>query len=590
VAAGAARHRRFFGGSGLYGGGGGFGRDQGGRGGIGGGGGVGNDGGDGGFGGGGGGATGFLDPDAGHGGFGGGDGTEDRLGFSASGGGGAGFGGAIFSYAGDVTIRNSTFTGNSVERGEGGHCDNCVYHNGSDAGGAIFAVNGFLKIYNSTIAGNHVSGTAAGAGGGVYFLQMQDVPQLIEPPTFILENNIIANNGTNECVMKVSSSTLAGAFAGNLVQSNDSADPCPLAGIVNNPGDDPQLGPLQMNGGLTNTMAITSNSPAYGTADAATSLPTDQRGQKRPSKDGHGYDIGAFEACDGGADALLCNIPKSTDGTEPFKLRVLASPTTGGITEPAPNPSPLLPYLEPHDAVVFIAATPFSGGLYQAYYFRNWSGGVLNDPTSSYNAVLMDQDRTITANFQLHDFSLSANPTTLTIPLGGSASSTVTAVGLGDFADKIDLSAGIAPAGVHVSLSPGFLSAPYPASSSLSLTVGSSVTPQNYGQDVTGNSTGLSGALSHHVVVAVSIVATAAAIVNVINQDQVLGCIDNSGIGQSLIAKLNAYQTLASGGRLKARPTSWLRFSTRCRRKPASTFRPPARIPSAATCFMPGKR
>ncbi|HTI39691.1 MAG TPA: choice-of-anchor Q domain-containing protein [Vicinamibacterales bacterium] len=546
-----------YGGSGLYGGGGGGAADKGGRGGIGGGGGGGGNGGDGGFGAGGGGGHGiFIPGDSGHGGMFGSDGASD---VDGSGGAGAGLGGAIFSYGGDVTIRNSTFNGNFVQRGDGISClkpDGTSEYGcspsspASDAGGAVFAVNGFLKIYNSTIAGNHVSGTAAGAGGGVFFLQMQDVPQQFEPPTFVLDNNIIATNGTNECVMRVASSTLAGEFAGNLVQSNDSADPCPVEGIVKN-GEDPLLGPLLMNGGFTNTMAITTGSPAYGTADPGTSLPADQRGQQRPSKDGHGYDIGAFEACDGGADALKCIIPKSADGTEPFRLRVLASPPDGGITEPIPNPSPFEPYLEPHGAVLFLNATPLSGGLYQAHYFVNWTGGVLDDPTRPSNAVLMDQDRTITANFQLHDFSMSVNPVTLTIPLGGSASSTVTSVGLGDFSDKINLSAGIAPAGVRASVSPNSTSAPYPASSSLSLTIGSSVTPQAYGQEVTGSSSGVSGDLSHRVVVPVTIVATSAAVVNMINQDQVLGCIDSSGVGQSLVAKINAYQSLASGGRMQ---------------------------------------
>jgi hypothetical protein len=50
----------------------------------------------------------------------------------------------------------------------------------------------------------------------------------------------------------------------------------------------------------------------------------------------------------------------------------------------------------------------------------------------------------------------------------------------------------------------------------------------------------------------VTLVATSAAIVNVINQQQTLGCIDQAGIGQSLTGKMNGYQALAAGGHLQA--------------------------------------
>jgi hypothetical protein len=47
------------------------------------------------------------------------------------------------------------------------------------------------------------------------------------------------------------------------------------------------------------------------------------------------------------------------------------------------------------------------------------------------------------------------------------------------------------------------------------------------------------------------VVATPVAIVNVIKADTALACIDSAGIGQSLIAKIDAYQKLASGGHLQ---------------------------------------
>jgi SdrD B-like protein len=109
------------------------------------------------------------------------------------------------------------------------------------------------------------------------------------------------------------------------------------------------------------------------------------------------------------------------------------------------------------------------------------------------------------------------------------------------------------PAGIKTALSTKFVTPVpnTPSSSTLSFTVGSSVTPQTFVETIGGSSSGIAGTLSHAAQVTVSVQATAGAIVNVINQDQALGCIDVSGIGQSLIAKLNAYQTLAAGGQLQ---------------------------------------
>jgi hypothetical protein len=62
------------------------------------------------------------------------------------------------------------------------------------------------------------------------------------------------------------------------------------------PGDqlaDPQLGPLQDNGGPSPTMALPFGSPAINAADGALAPPTDQRGVTRPRRGG--FDVGAYE-------------------------------------------------------------------------------------------------------------------------------------------------------------------------------------------------------------------------------------------------------------------------------------------------------
>jgi hypothetical protein len=59
------------------------------------------------------------------------------------------------------------------------------------------------------------------------------------------------------------------------------------------PGVDPLLGPLQDNGGSTDTHLPMLGSPAIDAGDATTALPRDQRGVRRPQ--GPASDIGSVE-------------------------------------------------------------------------------------------------------------------------------------------------------------------------------------------------------------------------------------------------------------------------------------------------------
>jgi uncharacterized repeat protein (TIGR01451 family) len=274
------------GGSGSYGGGGGGGgfttvttpgaSGHGGGGGFGGGGGAGpfnDDGGNGGFGGGGGGAGGGT---LGHGGPFAADAAKSVIQqFNLPitlGGGGAALGGAIFSHGGNIVIQNSTFSGNFVDRGTSPSGGN----NGADAGGAIFAVDGTLTVLDTTISGNESTGD--GAGVVVY----RDQTNLVTALT--LRNTIIAGNvpGARECFFK---NGVTAVGSGNLIVNNFG---CPGMAVTT----DPLLGPLQLNApGLTKTFELLEGSPAIGAADAATSLPVDQRGASRKPTP----DIGAYE-------------------------------------------------------------------------------------------------------------------------------------------------------------------------------------------------------------------------------------------------------------------------------------------------------
>jgi Divergent InlB B-repeat domain len=358
------------GGSGNYGGGGGGGAAT--NSGL-------RQGGNGGFGGGGGG-------DTGSGGFGGGSGPVAAAfpgsfggkGVEGIGGGGGGLGGAIFNEGGGLRILNSTFTANSAK---GGQSDGAVA-NGSGAGGAIFSLNGHLTINDATISGNQ----STDSGGGVVMFLLGS-PSLT--PLLTLENTIIANNGAAECSIQ-GAVAVVGA-AGNLIQNNDN---CPGVALTG----DPLLGPLQLNGGFTPTMAIAQTSPGFNAADPVTSLLADQRGQPRPALGG--FDIGAFELCLEGRPPFVrpCLILENNGGSTPPTLTVQVVPPAAGTTSPAAGT-----HSEPSGSVVALTAMPNPGNS-----FVNWTGAVA-DPSNLSTTIVMNTTQTVTANFIAQSTTMYGN-------------------------------------------------------------------------------------------------------------------------------------------------------------------------------------
>jgi Right handed beta helix region len=194
--------------------------------------------------------------------------------------------GPLFKTPADVTIINSTISGNSAPDFGGGIAGGYWFVNivnstisgnsAEDSGGGISGT--FLRIMNSTISGN-----SAGSGGGIYhYLFNLDISNTILNAGASGEN-IFNNGGTI-------------TSHGYNISSDDGG------GYLNGPGDqiktDPLLGPLQDNGGPTLTQALLPGSPAIDAGDPNFTPPPfyDQRGCPFLRVFNGRVDIGSFEA------------------------------------------------------------------------------------------------------------------------------------------------------------------------------------------------------------------------------------------------------------------------------------------------------
>ena len=213
--------------------------------------------------------------------------------------------------SGTVTLINSTVSGNFSARGGGIRnsgtltlINSTVTGNFAiENGGGIFN-SGTANLFNATITNNQAgsSGSSSssgslGSGGGVFNAS---------GATFNFQNSIVAGNfetvgmpapppintifvsTSGECDGTINS------IGSNLMTIAD----CTVSGNAPILGD-PSLGPLQNNGGPTQTHALLSGSPAIDAGDPGgcrdefgALLTTDQRGFNRPAL---GCDIGAFE-------------------------------------------------------------------------------------------------------------------------------------------------------------------------------------------------------------------------------------------------------------------------------------------------------
>ena len=207
------------------------------------------------------------------------------------------FGGGIRNSGGTLMVARSNLLGNIADRGAGIDSDTDSSGNVTEvsnttisgntatvAGGGLYNFDGLTIIENSTITDNSAppAGGAGVAGSG-----------LTSVGTEILSTIISGNDGTDIDFLNGDFNSFI-SLGFNLVGSGNAVEDA----FGNNDQtniDDPQLGPLEDNGGPTLTYAVLATSPALDAGDNFSELISDQRGVPFQRVFGTRADVGAFE-------------------------------------------------------------------------------------------------------------------------------------------------------------------------------------------------------------------------------------------------------------------------------------------------------
>jgi hypothetical protein len=199
---------------------------------------------------------------------------------------GYGGGGGVYADGGStVTLTNCTLANNHAVWEGGGLFVNAASPYSPTAVGAK------VNVTNCTVSGNSAStfggGIDVSSGSGFYVGRLT------------LSNSIVAGNSSVEEPSSASGIDIV-SYGVTLAENNllgnvwGTSTPPPFQNIIINNAN-PLLGPLQNNGGPTQTMALLPGSLAIGHGDNSKAPATDQRGVKRLDVAGELTDIGAFE-------------------------------------------------------------------------------------------------------------------------------------------------------------------------------------------------------------------------------------------------------------------------------------------------------
>lgn len=299
-----------------------------------------------------------------------------------------GSGGGLFFNWSTSSVANSTISGNTASVG---------------SGGGLYASGGSQEILNSTISGNF-SSSNYGNGGGARLnninakiinstitnnsaisattMTLNGGGLAVSNPTLTLTNSIIYGNSAdaNNDLYLSGSGTISGS--NNLHSSSYYVGPT-LSGLNSTIiSFSPIDSNLAFNGGLTQTHALFSGSPAINSGvdtSSVYSITTDQRGVVRDAS----FDIGAYEFYAPVANADSLTTEKDVTGT----VDILSNDTDGDgtidltsgviVTAPSNGTATI-------DSAGILSYTPNSGYIgsdFLTYTVQDNSGAVSNEAT-----------------------------------------------------------------------------------------------------------------------------------------------------------------------------------------------------------------
>jgi hypothetical protein len=231
------------------------------------------------------------------------------------------YGGGVYVEDGFTTITQSVISSNLAPGGDGGGIYSGYERlslnqttigpdNSAESGGGLYHEGGPTSMTNTTVANN----TASYDGGGIYNEGVADLANV----SLVANTAQNADGGGNlyldEDTMTLHDTLIAAgvsptsggncAFDGGLIASDgynaEDSNQCTLSGPGNQLNATLNLGPLQNNGGPTQTIALGAGSQAIDAGDPSgctdaegNPLTVDQRGVSRPQ--GPRCDIGAYE-------------------------------------------------------------------------------------------------------------------------------------------------------------------------------------------------------------------------------------------------------------------------------------------------------
>jgi hypothetical protein len=186
-----------------------------------------------------------------------------------------------------LDVSNSTISGNTQMFG-------CLGESGTMVGGGVEAAS--MVVENSTIVGNVGPGGINLSYGAVNL----PLPPRPGPGGFpgqcitLFGDTVTVENSITEGVCSNPAGVVTPSGGGNVESPGDTCQFTDPTNQVNVSAAELALGPLQNNGGPTDTHALLEGSVAIDAAVLGNCTPTDQRGVERPQ--GAGCDAGAYEA------------------------------------------------------------------------------------------------------------------------------------------------------------------------------------------------------------------------------------------------------------------------------------------------------